>query len=276
MSKSNDVLENNARISARGDYTRWLLRRYDALDIFEFEDDPPPVSLRDIFVPIYLSDEDTDDEKMDQETPLHEERAIGQNAWDCIVEHPFLALSGRPGSGKTTPIKALIIELCGQCLSRLRERLVSNQGILLIPLILRELPEIEAVETLDQLVAAWLEREADEAAHKDHPLDKLRLQQSINPDGDNIPLLYLFDGLDELGSNALREKVLLFAAEAVRRGHRASQWLSGARFQQIPCPCRRHRNQDYRTDYNNLIPRLSSRRPGAWTLEGGSYRLKFH
>ncbi|MBL3590993.1 MAG: hypothetical protein JMN24_14525 [gamma proteobacterium endosymbiont of Lamellibrachia anaximandri] len=273
MSKSNDVLENNARISARGDYTRWLLRRYDALDIFEFEDDPPPVSLRDIFVPIYLSDEDTDDEKMDQETPLHEERAIGQDAWDCIVEHPFLALSGRPGSGKTTLIKALIIELCGQGLSRLRERLVSNQGILPIPLILRELPEIEAVETLDQLVAAWLEREADEAAHKDHPLDKLRLQQSINPDGDNIPLLYLFDGLDELGSNALREKVLVFAAEAVHRGHRASKRLSGARFQQVSGVCCRRQDQDYRTDHNNLKPRLSSRRPGVWSLERGSYRL---
>lgn len=219
MSAPQTTQEINARIRARGDYSRWLLRRYGGLDLIEFVDDPPPVSLRDVFVPLQLDEEDIDDD-LGHDKPLADEGLPGRAAWECLIEHPFVAISGRPGSGKTTLVKALMVELCGERPSELRKGLVGKRGILPIPFILRDIPDLERIGSLDELMRCWLELELEEAAHKGVELDGERLRESFSSEGEAFPLLFLFDGIDEVGGAELRGRMLIFAAEAVGRGAR--------------------------------------------------------
>ena len=54
----NTTAERNARLRALAAYFRWLLKYYTSGKLAEMSDEPEPVSLRQIFVPMRVSEVD--------------------------------------------------------------------------------------------------------------------------------------------------------------------------------------------------------------------------
>jgi hypothetical protein len=213
------IAEQNARSAALGRYVRWLLRRYQKLDLVEIADVPDPIELRQIFVPMRVAREDLREEAMGEGLEdIREEELPGEDAWDLLIREPFVTLSGLPGSGKTTLVQAIIYELCSEAPSRLRD----GTRAVPVPLLLRHLPDLDQVKTLEQLWAIWWPRQEDQAAQDKMPLDRLRLQEKLFPGGasSEIPVLLLFDGIDEIGGPEIRQRLLNLAYEARQRGYR--------------------------------------------------------
>ncbi len=221
MSQSDSLAEQNARVSARGNYIRWLAKRFGDLDLLLTREGEDRVSLHKIYVPLRLDTQDRADEAMGDAKGLKDEKPPGQDAREIIAEQPFVAISGRPGSGKTTLVQAIIGELASDRPSEFRRRLVGRKGLLPVPLILRDYQEeLPQVRTLDELLGHWWRKAAQEAADKGLALDVERLRRSYADDGDRIPLLILFDGIDEVGGEPPRRKVLGLAVKAAERGWR--------------------------------------------------------
>ena len=86
----NDIEYKNMQ----NNYKRLLLNLYEQDNTF---DDDTPVSLKDIYTPLYLGNEEKNEEK---DTYSLE---------DTICEHQFFAISGVAGSGKSTITKFLSI-----------------------------------------------------------------------------------------------------------------------------------------------------------------------
>nr|VFK66333.1 MAG: hypothetical protein BECKUNK1418G_GA0071005_10884 [Candidatus Kentron sp. UNK]VFK71969.1 MAG: hypothetical protein BECKUNK1418H_GA0071006_10894 [Candidatus Kentron sp. UNK] len=217
MTDLRSTLEESYRASARGFYTRWLARRFGKIDFLQTKEGEEKIHLGNIYVPARLDTKDRrDEDREDAETP-------GRDAREVIAEHPFVAISGRPGSGKTTLVHALIGELCSGPETPFRRRLVGSTGIVPAPLILRDYQdELPHIETFPELLERWWRRAVEEAGDKHYgfTLDRERLHYSVVPEGDGMPMLVFFDGIDEVGGAAPRGKVLAMACEAVTKGHR--------------------------------------------------------
>ncbi|MCP4657517.1 MAG: NACHT domain-containing protein, partial [bacterium] len=212
------IAERNARVSALGRYVRWLHYRYQRLDLVEMIDEPEPISLRQIFVPARVAREDVRDEEMAKADEVRDEELPGEDAWEMLVREPLVVLSGRPGSGKTTLVQAIIVELCGEQTSTLRRQLRAVP----VPLILRNIPDLEKADSLDRLLELWWPLQAEQAEQDELPLDVARLRQILFPVADKpeLPVLLLFDGIDEVGGAGIRQRLLQLAFEAGERGFR--------------------------------------------------------
>ncbi len=207
---------------ARIDYYRWLLRRYGSSDLREMVDSPDPISLRQLYIPVRLSKESIDEDRMAAPAEVVEKESAetmhGEDGWAVVVRERFLMISGLPGSGKSTLIKSIIGEICSNGVSDFRQRLIEQRGgCAPIPLILREIPDIDTINSLDELLDRWF---FDVVVSEQPSLDGDRLRQSFDPAGENFPAIYLFDGLDEIGGIETRRKIMQWAREAVERGQR--------------------------------------------------------
>jgi hypothetical protein len=106
------IAEQSARAVALGQYARFLLKRYQRLELIEIGE-TDPVSLRQIFVPMQVGLKDLRDEEVGEgAAKVEDEKLPGEAAWDVLIRELFVALSGRPGSGKTTLVQAVVAELC--------------------------------------------------------------------------------------------------------------------------------------------------------------------
>lgn len=218
MSDLQSVAEKNARFQARGVYYRWLVQQYGSIPLMEMADDPDPISLRQIYIPLRLGEEDRDEnamnppDKFEEET---EENLLGVDAFTAVVNERFLVISGRPGAGKTTLVKALVNELCGDYDSRFRQHLQEKHGnVFVIPIILRELPRLAEVNSLAELLAMWWQRQAELNRLQAfvEALDLARLKASLELD--RLTPLIILDGVDEIGSLEVREHLFAFALQA--------------------------------------------------------------
>lgn len=222
MTDLNSIAEQNARMRARADYFRWLNKYYGSAELAEMSDEPEPVNLRQIFVPMRVGVKDLAETDMAQPNEIaHKEtpdNLPGVDAFDLIGKQPFVCLSGLPGSGKTTLTKALIGELCGNFPSRLRSRLEGQRGIAPIPIILREIPGIDRIKSLGELMEAWWQNLERKTLQGDS-LDIARLRYSFSSDGDNFPRLLLFDGIDETGGPDVRQTIVDIAINAHQQGN---------------------------------------------------------
>ena len=220
MNDKTSIAETNARATARGRFQQWLHKRYQRLDLVEMADEPDPISLRQIFVPMQVAKEDINDEDMGEPDKVEEEILLCHAMWDLLSQDTFIALSGRPGSGKTTLVQAIVVELCGRHHSRLRQQLLTKvqRGILPLPIILRAIPNIDKLPNLDALLEVWWKNQAEQAVEDKTQLDLARLRDSFAKE--NYPALMLFDGIDEVGGPQTRKHVLTLAQQAHSRGYR--------------------------------------------------------
>lgn len=219
MSQSQRIAEQNARASARGVYLRWLAQRFGTLDLMLTRQGEDRVSLRRIYVPVRVDTKDRADESLGGPEQAHKEQLPGEDALALIASSRFVAICGRPGSGKTTLVQALLAELTRDGPSPVRTRLVGTRGLLPVPLLLRDYQDrLDAVRRLDDLLDLWWDHAAREAGATGHALDLARLRASYaapdgaGADGDGMGLLVLFDGLDEVGGQATRQRLLDLAA----------------------------------------------------------------
>lgn len=216
--------EKNARFKERGNYHRWLIQQNGTIPLIELADEPDPISLRQIYIPIRLGKKDIDDSEMNSPERFDEEKEdnqIGQNSFDEVLNHEFLIVSGRPGAGKTTFIKALVNELCGDYHSRFNDRMQERFGnVFVIPIILRELPNIASCKKFSELLGMWWERQVELNQLQDtvQPLNVEKLNQSI--EFDDLTCLVLFDGIDEIGSLETRHNIYQIAHSACNEGCR--------------------------------------------------------
>lgn len=231
MSKLTD---SNALAAAQNGYFSWLTTRFRNIHLMEIGDDVDPVPLRKIFIPMRLGLEDLSEEafkKLPAFLPksLREDKEVepelpGIDAFDLIAEQSFVMISGRPGSGKSTLVQRLILELCETRFpSRFSEQLSDFYVPIPIPIILREIPDITAFKTVDALLDNWWKRAAEDAEKKENTesLDRKRLHDlTSGRHKERRVVLLLFDGLDEVGGSRNRVHTLELALEAHRVGYR--------------------------------------------------------
>ena len=209
---------------ARADYYAWLVYRYGSIDLLEIKDEPDPISLRKIYVPLRLDTQDREENHQDLADPENfpqEKQLLGQSVLDCLLEQPYLMISGRPGAGKTTLIKALIYDLCHPNRNPLRDKLQSQyQDIFSIPIILRELEQISKIKTVDDLLAQWWQQQiednqrARELNSQIKALDPKQLPRSLAAcQQQQLHPLILLDGMDEIGSLKTRQQLIQIAEQ---------------------------------------------------------------
>jgi len=159
-----------------------LYGRADMAGVMEATEDVP-VNLRDIYVPLRVADEDIPKITSSEQV----EAIVGNDIASALLQTPYLAISGLPGSGKTT----LTHYLAGE-LSRV-ERNSANAALgrqVVIPIILREL-DFSTINSFETLWQQWRERMAT------------RLEMTLSDDFFNFYLnnqwaVVIFDGFDEL------------------------------------------------------------------------------
>jgi len=223
MTDPNSIAEQNARMRARADYFRWLLKYHGSVTLAEMSDEPEPVNLRQIFVPMRVGANEMDESQMTKSTEVAkqetEAKLPGRDVFDLVAEQSLVFIAGLPGSGKTTLTKALIGELCSSHPSPLRSRLTEKRGIAPIPITLRDINNWENIDSLDDLMDVWW-RNLQIQSEQGDTLDIQRLRDSFSAEGEAFPLLLLLDGIDESGGPDIRRKLLKIAEEANLKGYR--------------------------------------------------------
>ncbi|MDM8515044.1 hypothetical protein QUF76_02505 [Desulfobacterales bacterium HSG16] len=230
------ISEMNSRAIARSRYFGLMYRRYKHIRLIEMTDEhEDPINLRRIFVPMRVDKQDIDEEKMAGPDEVSKEKLPGAALWDFLIENPFVSLSGRPGSGKSTLVQAIILELCGDHVSSFRKAMAKGRGMAPIPLILRNIPNLEKCDNLDELLEIWWEECQFQATADRLPLDLPRLKDSFDHKKEAYPVLMLFDGIDEVGGPDNRKKIYEMAEEAERRGHRVLLTGRPGGFTELSC-----------------------------------------
>ena len=213
--------EHNHFLLDLAEYEGWLQRRHGRLlGLLEADEDEVeryPISLRHIFVPMRLDTEDLADEEIGAGQALEEEQAPGQDAWEVLAEHSFAIVSGRPGSGKSTLMQALVLELCARRHSSwLQAELHGDKaGVTVLPVVLRELEDIDQIQDWRQLLDSWWALIKRENASEKFPLaiPSIRARLEQEEFQRNFQVLLLLDGIDEVGSNATRERLVQIAQQ---------------------------------------------------------------
>ncbi|MDY7092994.1 MAG: NACHT domain-containing protein, partial [Acidobacteriota bacterium] len=216
-----------AMLKVRGVYRRWLERRYGRITLAGLAPDDEPLLLRQIYVPLKLADQrllDSADETqlenqgkeledwlLSLEEPsgeeVSEEVLYSSPAWR-VKKTRTLLISGEPGSGKTTLTQSVIASLSGSVPDEFNRWF---EGCIPIPIPLRSVPS-SALGKLEKLVA-WCFKEVQKESKE--PFDAEALREFL----DRGWGIFLFDGLDELGSMQQRKRFL-----KALRDHR---WLEG-------------------------------------------------
>ena len=213
--------EHNHFLLDLAEYEGWLQRRHGRLlGLLEADEDEVeryPISLRHIFVPMRLDTEDLADEEIGAGQALDQEQPPGQDAWQVLAEHSFAIVSGRPGSGKSTLMQALVLELCSRRHSSwLQAELHGDKaGVTVLPVVLRELEDIDQIQDWRQLLDSWWALIKRENASEKFPLDIASIRARLEQEEfqRNFQVLLLLDGIDEVGSNATRKRLVQIAQQ---------------------------------------------------------------
>lgn len=239
MSEVNSTEAVNRRFAARGTYYRWLTQQHGYIPMLELqEDNQDPISLRKIFIPLRLDKKDRDESEVavptrDPSSSFKNEtkdNLLGRDAFEEILANDFLVVSGRPGAGKTTLIKALINELCAGFPSDFRSKAHEKYGaIFTLPIILRDLPALDDIVCFDSLMDQWwvLQKKLNKKAfEKDSDTNKRQFSELLDVESlreslqvEKLTQLILFDGIDEVGNVFTRQKIYNLARQASERGH---------------------------------------------------------
>jgi len=214
------IEEKNRQSIARGRYFKWLRQRFQNIDLVELADEPAPINLRQIFVPMYVGNEDVNEGSMATPDKVEQEQPAGEKAWDLLIRDPFVVLSGRPGSGKSTLAKVLISELCSERFPDIKKSIAGEKTITPIPFILRDYPDIFKIENIDGLLDQWWEKVEAQSKQDKFEIDVPCLRLSLNAGPEISPLLLIFDGIDETGGSGVRSKIIRLAFQARQRGCR--------------------------------------------------------
>ena len=212
--------EHNHFLLDLAEYEGWLQRHYGRLlGLLEADEDEVeryPISLRHIFVPMRLDTEDLADEEIGKGEALDQEQAPGQDAWQVLAEHSFAIISGRPGSGKSTLMQALMLELCGRHSSWLQAELHGDKaGVTVLPVVLRELEDIDQIQDWRQLLDSWWALIKRNNASEKFPLaiPSIRARLEQEEFQRNFQVLLLLDGIDEVGSATTRKRLANIAQQ---------------------------------------------------------------
>ena len=173
--------------SLRNRYVGKLAESYmkdDALGILESSEDIP-VSLRDIYVPLRIGEE--------EEVPEDKRLFIE----DALLRHPCLAISGPPGAGKSTFTRFFAVDAAA---GGINPRIRKMGRRLVLPFILREL-DFSRIHNFEELWSQWL---TNLRTRLDIPELKREFFDFYIRQG---WVIIIFDGFDEIGDQ--QNKALL-------------------------------------------------------------------
>lgn len=200
------AFHSSAMLRSRGVIERFLRKQYRRLTALGLSTDEEPMALRDVFVPLRLSDRVLSTSAKAED--LEAADAAGHDLLDLLdAAHrreraPLITISGPAGSGKTTLLRWVAVRMADQGVE-VSERAFAERLPVLIAL--REAP-IGELESLEALLRWWLvevQTEQGEALDEEAALAWVRGGEA----------LVLLDGLDEVGGEAHRERVLAWVLE---------------------------------------------------------------
>ncbi|MBF0520994.1 MAG: NACHT domain-containing protein, partial [Nitrospirae bacterium] len=161
-----------------------LYRKADLAGVLEASEDLP-VLLRDIYVPLRIDETETDPSA----DPENAAETKGLSIPNALRRIQFLAISGLPGSGKSTLTKFLAAEMSELQLNVTTQRLGRR---IVIPFILREL-NFSKIDSFDDLWNVWISGMSKRLGMK---ITREFLDFYI----DNGWAVIIFDGIDEIGT----------------------------------------------------------------------------
>lgn len=196
------------RHPVRDRYSRDLDAWHGSIQFLGFgntrQDVTRPADIDSLFIPPYLSENWLLPRQVEGDYGVKEGGPLP--LLEVLRTQRRLVLLGDPGSGKSTLINWLCVALTRSTSGPLRESL---GDLIPIPMILREM-DLSEVYTGADLLTAWLQRPVAAAWVDQRPLFDTLAEKG--------QLLFLLDGLDEVGDLSVRESL----REAVHDLHHAT------------------------------------------------------